>query len=97
MRHFFLSLVYMMLINKLLQAQIQPSTIFEIESSIDARSDHCRIQFSRITLFNVGPVIMSSRVSDIAVHPHDSKVFYTAFGSAGIFKTMNSGNTMFNL
>ena len=54
-----------------------------------------RIQFQNYPIRNVGPVIMSGRVSDIAVHPHDSKVFYTAFGSAGIFKTMNSGNTMF--
>ena len=86
----------MMLINSLLQAQIQPSTIFEIESSIDARSDHYQNSILKnYPIRNVGPVIMSGRVSDIAVHPHDSKVFYTAFGSAGIFKTMNSGNTMF--
>ena len=96
MRHFFLSLLYMMLINSLVQAQIQPSTILEIESSIDARSDHYQNSILKnYPIRNVGPVIMSGRVSDIAVHPHDSKIFYTAFGSAGIFKTMNSGNTMF--
>jgi photosystem II stability/assembly factor-like uncharacterized protein len=37
---------------------------------------------------------MSGRVSDIAVHPDNPRIFYTAFGSGGIFETTNSGNTM---
>ena len=37
---------------------------------------------------------MGGRVTDIAVHPDNPRVFYTGFGSGGIFKTTNSGNSM---
>lgn len=77
-------------------AQIQPSTLAEIETSIQKRKQHyTNSMFHSFPIRNVGPVVMSGRVSDIAVHPNNSKIFYTAFGSAGIFKTVNSGNTMF--
>ena len=77
-------------------AQIQPSTLAEIETSIQKRKQHYTNSiFHSFPIRNVGPVVMSGRVSDIAVHPNNSKIFYTAFGSAGIFKTVNSGNTMF--
>ena len=77
-------------------AQIQPSTLAEIETSIQKRKQHYTNSiFHSFPIRNVGPVVMSGRVSDISVHPNNSKIFYTAFGSAGIFKTVNSGNTMF--
>lgn len=79
-----------------LSAQIQPTTVQELEESIQERNEHYQNSiFNDYPIRNVGPVVMSGRVSDIAVHPEDSKVFYTAFGSAGVFKTINSGNTMF--
>jgi photosystem II stability/assembly factor-like uncharacterized protein len=79
-----------------LWAQIQPSTVAEIEESIELRQQHYEQSvLKNYPVRNVGPVVMSGRVSDIAVHPVNPRVFYTAFGSGGIFKTTNSGNTMF--
>lgn len=77
-------------------AQIQSTTVDELESSIQLRTEHYQNSiFSDYPIRNVGPVVMSGRVSDIAVHPENSRIFYTAYGSAGVFKTENSGNTMY--
>ncbi len=77
-------------------AQIQPTTVEELEASLEQRNDHYQNSiFNGFPIRNVGPVVMSGRVSDIAVHPENPRIFYTAFGSAGVFKTVNSGNTMF--
>lgn len=42
---------------------------------------------------NVGPANMSGRVADIALAPGNSKLFYVAFGTSGLFKTANAGTT----
>lgn len=42
---------------------------------------------------NVGPVVQGGRVTDIAVNPNDSKEYYVAYASGGIFKTVNNGIT----
>lgn len=43
---------------------------------------------------NVGPVVMSGRVTDLAVNEELPREFYVAFASGGVFKTENSGNSM---
>ncbi|WP_235295698.1 WD40/YVTN/BNR-like repeat-containing protein [Portibacter marinus] len=42
---------------------------------------------------NVGPTIMSGRVVDIAVNPDTPSVFYVAYASGGLWKTINNGTT----
>jgi photosystem II stability/assembly factor-like uncharacterized protein len=42
---------------------------------------------------NVGPVVQGGRVTDIAVNPNDSKEYYIAYASGGVFKTVNNGIT----
>ena len=42
---------------------------------------------------NIGPAIMSGRVSDIVLHPKKRQVWYVAVGSGGVWKTENSGTT----
>tara|TARA_B100000575_G_scaffold294279_1_gene309224 strand:- start:582 stop:3398 length:2817 start_codon:yes stop_codon:yes gene_type:complete len=81
-----------------LQAQfIKPAatTTAHLMNSLKERSYH-RTQslLNSYPIRNVGPVTMSGRVSDIAVHPDTSRIFYVGFGSAGIFKTTNGGTTM---
>ena len=67
----------------------------ELSASIQERNEH-RTQsiLHAYPIRNVGPVTMSGRVSDIAVHPDTTRIFYVGFGSAGIFKTTNGGITM---
>lgn len=96
MRHLFRILCITLLLGSPLRAQIQPTTVAELEESIELRQQHYEQSILKsYPVRNVGPVVMSGRVSDIAVHPDNPRVFYTGFGSGGIFKTTNSGNTMF--
>ena len=41
---------------------------------------------------NVGPTIMSGRVTDIDVSPHDPTHFYVAYASGGLWKTVSNGS-----
>ena len=49
--------------------------------------------FSGLKLRNIGPAVTSGRISDIAVHPEDSDIFYVAVASGGVWKTTNHGVT----
>src|SRR5512135_2636001 len=40
---------------------------------------------------NIGPAIMSGRISDIAIHPLKRHTWYVAVGSGGVWKTENAG------
>lgn len=74
---------------------VPPSSEQDIEASVEQREQlRERSPFDHYPIRSVGPVVMSGRVSDIAVHPDNPRVFYVGFGSAGVFKTTNSGNTM---
>ncbi len=74
---------------------ITPTTSEERSESIEKRQ-MMRQQsiFSEYPVRNVGPVVMSGRVTDIAVHEDNPRNFYVAYASGGVFKTTNSGNTM---
>ena len=81
-----------------LQAQLtkpDATSTEQILNSVQERNKH-RAQsiLHSYPIRNVGPVTMSGRVSDIAVHPDTARIFYVGFGSAGIFKTTNGGATM---
>jgi photosystem II stability/assembly factor-like uncharacterized protein len=42
---------------------------------------------------NIGPAIMSGRISDLAIHPRNQSIWYVAVGSGGVWKTENAGTT----
>jgi photosystem II stability/assembly factor-like uncharacterized protein len=42
---------------------------------------------------SVGPALTAGRIADIAVNPKNSKNYYLAVASGGVWKTENSGNT----
>jgi photosystem II stability/assembly factor-like uncharacterized protein len=46
---------------------------------------------------SIGPANMAGRVTDIEVDPRNSKVFYVAFATGGIWKTVNNGTMFFPL
>ncbi len=50
--------------------------------------------FSGLTLRNIGPAIMSGRISDIAIHPEDENIWYVATASGGVWKTINAATTL---
>ncbi len=49
--------------------------------------------FSGLKFRGIGPAVTSGRISDIAVVPDDSKAYYVATSSGGVWKTTNSGTT----
>ena len=42
---------------------------------------------------NIGPSVMSGRVTDIEVNPNNPSEFYVAYASGGLWHTINNGNT----
>ncbi len=42
---------------------------------------------------NIGPALMSGRISDIVIHPKNKNIWYVAVGSGGVWKTENAGTT----
>ncbi|HEY0241884.1 MAG TPA: hypothetical protein VGC52_04415 [Gemmatimonadaceae bacterium] len=44
---------------------------------------------------SIGPAIMGGRVTDIEADPRNSKVFYVATATGGIWKTVNAGTMFF--
>jgi photosystem II stability/assembly factor-like uncharacterized protein len=79
-----------------LQAQnIQPTNPQDRASAIDHRQQmRAESVFAEYPVRNVGPVVMSGRVTDIAVQEDNKSHFFVAYASGGIFETTNSGNTM---
>ena len=42
---------------------------------------------------NIGPTVMSGRVTDLSVNPNDPSHFYVAYASGGLWETKNHGNS----
>jgi len=49
--------------------------------------------FAGLELRNIGPAMMSGRISDIVIHPEDESTWYVAVGSGNIWRTENAGTT----
>lgn len=46
-----------------------------------------------LRLRSIGPALLSGRISDLAVHLKDKKIWYVAAASGGLWKTTNAGST----
>lgn len=49
--------------------------------------------FTGLEFRNIGPALMSGRISDIAIHPENNNLWYVCAGSGGVWKTINAGTT----
>lgn len=49
--------------------------------------------FSGLQARNIGPAMPSGRIIDIAVDPRDTRTWYLAVASGGVWKTVNAGTT----
>lgn len=84
----------------LIPLQAQNVSIPATSAQERSQSIHHRQQMRLHSVFkeypvrNVGPVVMSGRVTDIAVLSDNPRKFYVGYASGGVFKTTNSGNTM---
>ena len=46
-----------------------------------------------ISFRNIGPTVMSGRVTDLSVNPKNSSHFYVAYATGGLWETTNNGNS----
>ena len=77
------------------QVDIPATTADERAASVEQRQQMRQASiFKEYPVRNVGPVVMSGRVTDLAVHNDNPRKFYVAYASGGVFKTENSGNSM---
>src|SRR5438067_2014132 len=49
--------------------------------------------FSGLELRGIGPALVGGRIVDIAVDPRDTRTWFIAAASSGVWKTMNAGTT----
>ncbi len=60
------------------------------QKPIQLKSDEI---FGAIRARQIGPAVMSGRVTDREGHPSDSKILYVAAAGGGVWKSNNSGVT----
>jgi photosystem II stability/assembly factor-like uncharacterized protein len=49
--------------------------------------------FTGLALRGIGPALVSGRVVDLAIDPRDTRTWYVAVASGGVWKTVNAGTT----
>ena len=59
----------------------------------DTKSSAVEKALSGLKFRSIGPAFMSGRISDLAIDPKDTKTWYVAVGSGGVWKTTNAGTT----
>ncbi|HWP37712.1 MAG TPA: hypothetical protein VNL18_09215 [Gemmatimonadales bacterium] len=59
----------------------------------DSARDPLAAAVAGLRFRSIGPALLSGRISDLAVHPHDKKIWYVATASGGLWKTTNAGTT----
>ena len=57
------------------------------------KSDTLTINYDQLKFREIGPALMSGRISDIVIHPNNQNIWYVTAGSGGVWKTENSGTT----
>ena len=86
-------LCFFILLSTGVRAQ-QTSTAQEREAAYEQRLDlQENSPANGLELVNIGPSIMSGRVSDIAVDPKDPTHFYVGYASGGLWETKDNGIT----
>src|SRR5687768_17266456 len=73
-------------------AQVNPTPAAERVKKIQQRKElEKKSLLNEIQFRNVGPTVMSGRVSDIEANPDDPTEFYVAYSSGGLWHTQNNG------
>ncbi len=94
MKKFFLFSILTILVEQFGFAQQSYTSGTEILKSVERRSANKDFSiYSNYPVRNVGPVVQGGRITDIAVNASNTKEFYIAFASGGVFKTSNNGIT----
>ena len=73
----------------------QPSTSGDdVKKGLQQKAEMQRQSIVKNVPFtNIGPTIMSGRVTDLAVNPNNPTEFYVAYASGGVWHTVNNGTS----
>ncbi len=75
-------------------AQIKPVTAEERQKGMMVRKELEKKSLLKDAKFrNIGPSIMSGRVTDVEVNPEDPTEFYVAYASGGLWYSKNNGQS----
>ena len=77
----------------LISLSISQFSISQNKKSKEVKSDLDKINFAGLKFRSVGPALTAGRIADIDVNKNNSKIYYVAVASGGLWKTQNSGNT----
>jgi len=89
---FFLCIFGYLHIGILVFAQVKPTPAVERVKKIEQRKElEKKSVLNEIQFRNIGPTVMSGRVSDIEANPDDPTEFYVAYSSGGLWHTKNNG------
>lgn len=77
-----------------LTAQLSSTSAADVEKAVKAKAEMTDNSIVKNVPFeNIGPSIMSGRVTDLAVNPDDPTEFYVGYASGGVWHTVNNGTT----
>ncbi|MBA2330328.1 MAG: glycosyl hydrolase, partial [Flavisolibacter sp.] len=75
-------------------AQVRPSTAAERLKGLQQRQVlEQKSTINHVAFRNIGPTIMSGRVSDLDVNPDDPTEFYVGYSTGGLWHTTNNGQS----
>lgn len=77
-----------------LKAQQPASSSKSVEDALSKKQELIKNSLVKNIVFeNIGPTVMSGRVTDIDVNPNDPTEFYVSYASGGVWHTVNNGVT----
>ncbi len=85
----FLSIILFLLQTFMVMAQ---SPVSQRLSSFKQIQDEVS-PLKNVAFRNIGPTIMSGRVTDVEVNPENTNEFYVAYASGGVWHTLNNGQS----
>lgn len=86
--------IYFLLFTLFSFAQQPPSSPTTVENALQQKEAMAKNSLVKNIVFkNIGPTVMSGRVTDLAVNPDNPIEFYVAYASGGLWHTNNNGTT----
>lgn len=87
-------LLFLALVINYSSAQTEPTSATDRQKGIEKRKTLEKNSLVKnLTFRNVGPTIMSGRVTDVDINPNDPTHFYVAYASGGLWFTENNGQS----
>ena len=85
----FVTILLVLFLNNLLFAQQYTPTALRLQSFDHIL--HKPSPLDSVKFRNIGPTIMSGRIVDLEVNPSNTKEFFVAYASGGVWYTNNNG------